>query len=132
MATVKFKVYGKNGFCQMYSFMPSYTKDLSNEQDGVRKIVVENSDMTDTNKYSLVTIIRNTLDECHAEIKEQIANGIFKEYDVGRVIAVSGNDDEDNTRYPYLPKDHVDPLGYIPGHTEWLNEMCKLRAEGKI
>ena len=89
MATVKFKVYGLDGHRQGHSFEPSYSYDFSCKQDGIRKITVENSDITGTNDYSLVTITRNSIDECYDEINGQVSDGIFENYNTGRVETVS-------------------------------------------
>ena len=44
------KVYGANGHRQRASFAPSATYDWSSEGD-VRKVALENADMTGTNEY---------------------------------------------------------------------------------
>ena len=52
------KVYGANGHRQRASFAPSATYDWSSEGD-VRKVALENADMTGTNEYVIIRITRN-------------------------------------------------------------------------
>ena len=79
------KVYGVEGHRQRESFHPSYTYDFSKDDD-VRIIMVENEDKTHTNEYSILTIIRNTEEECIAEMQGQIDDGIFENSRVGKII----------------------------------------------
>lgn len=78
------KVYGLDNHRQRESFNKSYVYDFSKD-DKVRIIEVENSDKTGTNMYSIVTITRNTYDECEDELWGQISDGIFENSRVGRI-----------------------------------------------
>lgn len=62
--------------------------DFSNEQQGVRIIEVENSDITGTNKYMIVRITRNTVDECEHEFWNQYFHGVFKNLKLGGRLEV--------------------------------------------
>lgn len=77
------KVYGWYGHRQRESFKPSYTLDFS-EGNNIRIINVSNSDITETNNYSIVKITRNTAEECEAELLGQISDGIFENSRVGK------------------------------------------------
>lgn len=83
MYTKIYKVYGIPGHRQRESFSPSYMHNFSSLEDGTRVIIVLNSDMMHTNKYSVVIIVRDTLDACVSEFWEQISDGIFESSRVG-------------------------------------------------
>ena len=82
------KVYGAEGHRQRESFFESYTHDFSDDKVGTRIITVENSDVTGTNMYSLISIIRNTEAECDEELDGQISDGIFENSIVGAVVCI--------------------------------------------
>lgn len=79
------KVYGVEGHRQRESFHPSCTYDFS-KGDDIRIIMVGNEDKTHTNEYSILTIIRNTEEECIAEMQGQIDDGIFENSRVGKIV----------------------------------------------
>lgn len=84
MVTRSWKVYGENGHRQKESFYESYTYDFS--KDGNKRIlVVENSDKTGTNDYTIIRITRNTYDECEQELDGQLYDGIFENCRVGKI-----------------------------------------------
>lgn len=85
--TRTWKVYGANGHRQRASFAPSATYDWSSEGD-VRKVALENADMTGTNEYVIIRITRNTAEECERELDGQISDGFFENCVVGKVIEV--------------------------------------------
>lgn len=76
------KVYGAYGHRQRESFSPSYVNDFS-EGEKVRIIKVDNSDVTGTNEYTIVTITCNTAEDCEKEFLGQLDDGIFENSAVG-------------------------------------------------
>lgn len=82
------KVYGAEGHRQRESFFESYTHDFSDDKVGTRIITVENSDVTGTDMYSLISIIRNTEAECDEELDGQISDGIFENSIVGAAVCI--------------------------------------------
>lgn len=89
MAYVKsWKIYGAAGHRQRESFGESYVYDFSSDKEGTRIIKVDNHDVTGTNEYSLVTITRDSEDECDKELNGQLWDGIFENSRVGKVINV--------------------------------------------
>ena len=82
------KVYGAEGHRQRESFFESYTHDFSDDKVGTRIITVENSDVTGTDMYSLISIIRNTEAECDEELDGQISDGIFENSIVEAVVCI--------------------------------------------
>ena len=86
--TKVWRVYGADGHRQRESFCKSYSYDFSNG-DNIRKIYVLNSDITGTNDYSIIRIIRNTEKECYKELWGQISDGIFENSRVGKVEEIS-------------------------------------------
>ena len=82
------KVYGAEGHRQRESFFESYTYDFSDDKVGTRIITVENSDVTGTDMYSLISIIRNTEAECDEELDGQISDGIFENSIVGAAVCI--------------------------------------------
>lgn len=90
MKTRIWKVYGSNGHRQRESFCESTDYDFSDKDIGkIRIIKVFNSDKTDTNEYSIVSITRNTSDECYAELYGQLTDGIFENCNYGDVIEIN-------------------------------------------
>lgn len=84
--TIKtWKVYGNHGHRQRLSFEKSFKYDFSRDGD-IRVIEILNSDKTGTNDYSVIRITRNTRRECADELDDQISDGIFENYNVGKVI----------------------------------------------
>lgn len=82
MAVRTWKVYGVTGHRQRESFNKSYIMNFSMD-DEVRIIEVLNSDVTGTNDYTIVRIIRSTAEECEKELEGQISDGIFENSHVG-------------------------------------------------
>lgn len=85
--TKSWKVYGADGHRQRESFGPSVRYDFS-DSNGIRLIDVLNADETGTNEYSIVTITRNTEQECDQEFAGQISDGIFENSKVGKVEVI--------------------------------------------
>ena len=86
--TKTFKIYGADGHRQAASFGKSFLWDFS--EDGRKRIILcQNADMTNTNAYSLLTIVRNTEKECYEELKGQLSDGIFENCKTGRIIEIS-------------------------------------------
>lgn len=83
MTTRTWKVYGRPGHRLKESFNDSYIYDFS-EGNKIRIIEVFNSDKTGTNEYSIVRITRNTAEECRAELRGQLSDGIFENQRTGR------------------------------------------------
>lgn len=88
MITRSWKVYGKEGHRQKESFSKSYRYDFSDEKYGTHIIEVLNSDRTGTNEYSIVTITRNTAEECEEELDDQLSDGIFENISYGSVVEI--------------------------------------------
>lgn len=86
--TRSWRIYGAPGHRQRESFCPSYEYDFSDAYDGIRKIKVENSDITGTNDYSIIRITRPTAAECLEELEGQISDGIFENSRVGDVVEI--------------------------------------------
>lgn len=95
MKTRTWKIYGAEGHRQRESFGKSYCYDFSDEKIGTRIIKVENADVTGTNEYSVITISRNTAEECEAELEGQISDGIFENSYVGKIREVTEEDRKD-------------------------------------
>lgn len=87
--TKTFKVYGRDGHRIKESFNKSYTYDFSNDIDGTRIISVMNADITGTNEYCIVKIIRDTATDCYKELDGQITDGIFENQRTGHVEEVN-------------------------------------------
>ena len=84
MKTMKWKVYGLEGHRQRVSFRESTRDDFS--KDGKTRIIeIQNSDMTGTNEYSIISITMDTEEECTRELEAQISDGAFENSNVGRV-----------------------------------------------
>lgn len=89
--TRMWKVYGAPGHRQRESFFESYEYDFST-CNNTRIIKVYNSDQTGTNEYSIVSITRNTAEECLRELEGQISDGIFENSRVGRIVELRVED----------------------------------------
>lgn len=87
MVTKIYKVYGKDGHRQAVSFQKSKTYDFSNGEN-IRILELKNSDITGTNDYTLLMISRNTTEEVKSELEGQISDGIFENYNVGKIEEV--------------------------------------------
>lgn len=87
MVTRTWKVYGTEGHRQRESFCSSYKYDFSTNDD-TRIIEVKNSDITNTNDYSVIKITRNTPDECQKELMGQISDGVFENCRVGKIVEI--------------------------------------------
>lgn len=81
------KIYGLKGHRQRESFFPSYNYDWSNDKE-IRRLWVKNSDITGTNEYTIVTVERDTAEECWREMSGQITDGIFENSYVGEVVEI--------------------------------------------
>lgn len=93
--TIAFKVYGRDGHRQGVSFGESTNWDWSSEHDGIRRIKELNSDITGTNEYTIVVITRNTEEEVRDEFEGQLSDGIFENYNYGRIEEVPVEDIKD-------------------------------------
>ena len=88
--TKTWKVCGADGQPQQESFNESYMHDFSDDNYlGTRIIKVFNSDLTRTNDYSVVMITRNTYEECEQELRGQVTDGIFENYEVGDIFELN-------------------------------------------
>ncbi len=90
MTTRTWKVYGANGHRQRVSFFQSFVWDFT-KGDDIRIIEVQNSDITNTNDYSIIKITRNTAEECERELWGQITDGIFEDSRTGEVAEVDND-----------------------------------------
>ena len=79
------RVYGAEGHRQRVSFRPSIRWNFSSGFSDARVILVKNADVTGTNEYSVVTIIRNTAEECEAELEGQLSDGLFEDSRYGEI-----------------------------------------------
>ena len=78
------KIYGYDSHRQKQSFNKSFRHDFS-KPGNVRIVGCFNSDMTDTNEYSIFYTIRNSEKECEAELSAQLSDGIFKNSITGKI-----------------------------------------------
>lgn len=83
------KVYGSEGHRQKESFSDSYKYDFSNDSEGTRIVEVLNSDITGTNKYSVVKITRDSYEECDDEFWGQVSDGIFENCATGEIVEIT-------------------------------------------
>ena len=83
--TRSWKIHGREGHRQRESFRPSCDYDFSSAEEGVRKISVSASDRTGTNDFVIVTITRQTWEECEKELDGQLSDGIFENSRIGRI-----------------------------------------------
>lgn len=90
--TKTWKVYGRDGHRQRESFCDSYKHDFSNEKVGIRLLTVLNSDVTGTNEYSIVSITRNSAEECIKELEGQLSDGIFENSNTGEVEEIDNSE----------------------------------------
>lgn len=88
MVTKAYKVYGRDGHRQGASFLPSVSYEIRKKDTSVL-IVVENSDLTGTHNYSLVTIIAESAEECRDTLDAQLSDGYFENHYVGRVEEIA-------------------------------------------
>lgn len=82
--TKTYRVYGANGHRQRESFCKSCVMIFQKKGD-VRIIQVFNSDITGTNDYSIISITRNTEEECVREFFGQLYDGIFENCRCGKI-----------------------------------------------
>lgn len=87
MVTRTWKVYGASGHRQKESFNESRTYNWT-KGDDVRVVDILNADKTGTHDYTIVSITRNTAEECADEFWGQIADGIFENCRVGSIVEV--------------------------------------------
>lgn len=78
------KIYGREGHRQRESFNTSYVWDFSTSGN-IRIIEVLNADKTNTNDYTIISITRNTAEECESELNGQISDGIFENSRTGAI-----------------------------------------------
>lgn len=79
--TMAWKVYGADGHRQRMSFFPSTKNDFSesNYTKGTTRIIeVLNSDITNTNEYSIIVITMDTAELCEEELQGQLSDGFFE------------------------------------------------------
>lgn len=91
MEVKAFKVYGIKGHRQAVSFGKSYIWNFTEENKSTRIIAVINSDLTETNDYSIVVIARDSKKEIEDELSSQIDDGIFENFRVGEVREINVN-----------------------------------------
>ena len=89
MVTRAWKVYGADGHRQKESFGQSRKYDWSNQEVGIRKIEILNSDRTGTNDFSIAIITCNSDQECEECLWGQISDGIFENNRVGKVEEIT-------------------------------------------
>jgi len=82
------KVYGAEGHRQKESFNKSCKYDWT-EGENLRRITVENSDITGTNEYTIIRIERNTFEECEDELNGQLLDGIFENSRTGKIEEIT-------------------------------------------
>lgn len=95
MATKAFKVYGREGHRQAVSFGSSQSYDWSSANMGTRLVKEINSDITGTNDFSVIVIERDTEEEVIHEFNGQLSDGIFENYNYGKIEEVSLDEIED-------------------------------------
>ena len=87
--TRTWKVYGQDGHRQKQSFGESETWDFS-ENGKVRIIDIVRADKTGTNDFVMVSITRDTAEECQRELDGQLSDGIFENCRYGEVEEING------------------------------------------
>jgi hypothetical protein len=81
--TRKWKVYGQSGHRNRMSFQPSFRFDFSKQND-FRIIDVDCFDKTGTNDFVIVSITRNSPEECEREFFGQLSDGLFENSRFGK------------------------------------------------
>ena len=82
------KVFGRAGHRMHESFSESYIYDFSSKDEGIRVLEVLNSNVTGTNAYSVISVIRDTEELVESEFSGQITDGIFENSYVGGTESV--------------------------------------------
>lgn len=90
--TRSWKVYGREGHRQRESFHNSVEYDFS-FPGNIRRIKVENADITGTNEYTIIRITRNTAEECKEELEGQITDGVFENSYTGWIEEIEEKDE---------------------------------------
>lgn len=83
--TRSWKVYGEEGHRQRESFHDSALRHFSNLKDGTRILQIDNADITGTNEYTILTIVRDNARLCVEELEGQLSDGIFENSRTGKV-----------------------------------------------
>lgn len=90
--TRSWKVYGRENHRQRESFHDSFEHDFSTPGN-IRRIKVENADITGTNEYTIIRITRNTAEECEEELEGQITDGVFENSYTGWIEEIEEKDE---------------------------------------
>lgn len=83
-----FRIWGADGHRQRESFCESFTQDMSAwtiGRPGVRWMEVCNADLTGTNDYTIVTLVRPSAAEIDQEMRGQLSDGLFENSRYGLV-----------------------------------------------
>lgn len=89
--TKKWKIWGYDGHRQSLSFGDSIHWDIS--KDGkTRMIDVDAADKTGTNDYVIVTITRDSAEECERELAGQLDDGLFENARYGKIEEITEDD----------------------------------------
>lgn len=89
--TKRWKVWGAEGHRQSLSFGDSIHWDFG--KDGETRIIdVDAADKTGTNDYVIVTITRDSAEECERELAGQLDDGLFENAKYGKIEEITEDD----------------------------------------
>lgn len=89
--TKKWKIWGREGHRQKLSFGESIHWDFSTAGK-TRIIEVDAADKTGTNEYAIVTITRESAEECERELESQLNDGVFEDSRYGKIEEITEDD----------------------------------------
>ena len=103
--TKRWKVWGAEGHRQRLSFGESIHWDFSTDSK-TRIIDVDAEDKTGTNDYVIVTITRDSAEECERELAGQLDDGLFENAKYGKIEEITDEEfkEEQRTRVKSLAK----------------------------
>lgn len=103
--TKRWKVWGAEGHRQKLSFGESIHWDFSTDSK-TRIIDVDAEDKTGTNDYVIVTITRDSAEECERELAGQLDDGLFENAKYGKIEKITDEEikEEQRTRVKSLAK----------------------------
>lgn len=88
--SILWKVYGYGDSDQQLSYEPSVHNDFSTRNE-TRIIDVKAFDKTGSHKYVEVEITCDTYDACYREFNGQLTDGLFENYDYGKIEEIGSS-----------------------------------------
>lgn len=103
--TKRWKIWGDEGHRQKLSFGESIHWDFSTDSKA-RIIDVDAEDKTGTNDYVIVTITRDSAEECELELAGQLDDGLFENAKYSKIEEITDEElkEEQRTRVKSLAK----------------------------